>query len=305
MPQKEIFNNLLDKLDNQLSVLTDKSEENAYNTLCALWHKAANNKLSPIKAIKVELLYLKELEIALLEESISRRLSGVPLAHITERQHFMGLDYIVNEGLYIPRKETELLAQTSIDLIKKNNTSNQSVNVIDLCCGIGTVALAISYYCKNTVVYGSDIYNPAIEAAKINANHFGLSNSTTFYCADLFTPFENLEFTNKIDLIVSAPPYITSIKVKQMDKEIAEYEPIEAFDAGPFGISIFNKLISTAPEYLCGNGYLIFECGLGQGKFLSTRLRSNKNYDEVTEICDEHGNIRVLKARRVIGGEYY
>ena len=84
-----------------------------------------------------------------------------------------------------------------------------------------------------------------------------------------------------------------------MAKEIADHEPSEAFDAGPFGLSIFNKLISISPDYLCNDGYLIFECGLGQGEYLAKRLRSNINYGEIDEICDEHGNIRVLKARKV------
>jgi len=84
-----------------------------------------------------------------------------------------------------------------------------------------------------------------------------------------------------------------------MPKEISEHEPIEAFDAGPFGLSIFNQLITKAPEYLRNNGYLIFECGFGQGEFLSKRLKSNEHYGEITQICNEQGIIRVLLAQKV------
>jgi len=299
MPQKTIFKELLLKIEGKLIILADKSEENAQNTLKALWHKASDNRVSPIKANKLELSYLEPNQISALKELIKRRLKGVPLAHLTERQNFMGLDYIVNKGLYIPRKETELLAGTAIELVLKDYSVQSKVKVIDLCTGIGTIALAIAHFCKNSIVFGSDIYKPAIEAAIINTKHFGLENQASFYNADMFDPFESLDLKNKVDIIVSAPPYISTVKVKQMAKEIADHEPSEAFDAGPFGLSIFNKLISISPDYLCNNGYLIFECGLGQGEYLAKRLRSNISYGEIAEICDENGNIRVLKARKV------
>lgn len=85
----------------------------------------------------------------------------------------------------------------------------------------------------------------------------------------------------------------------EMPSEISEHEPTEAFEAGPFGLSIFNQLIAKSPKYLCNNGYLIFECGSGQGEFLAKRLRLNDHYGEITEICDELGDIRVLKAQKV------
>ncbi len=299
MLQNDIYQEFLIKLENNLSILKDKSEENAQNTLNALWHTAAGNHVSAIIADDQVLPDLKPDQIKLLEELINSRISGVPLAHLTERQHFMGIEFVIDKGLYIPRKETELLAKTTIELIKDEYATSERVNVIDLCSGIGTVALAIGHYCNNTIVFGSDIYEPAVNAAKKNVKHFGLDNRATFYHADLFDPFEFHEIKGNTDIIVSAPPYITSVKAKQMEKEILEHEPIEAFDAGPFGISIFNKLISVSPEYLSDNGYLIFECGQGQGEFLSKRLRSNEHYGEVENICDENGHIRVLKAQKI------
>lgn len=299
MKQKELFDNLLEILEKKLIVLNDKREENPQNTLRALWHKANGSRLSPITAEKLKLPILTLLQILLLEESIKERLHGVPLAHLTERQHFMGLDYIVNKGLYIPRKETELLAKTVIDTIKNDFTVEPEVAVIDLCAGIGTVALAVANYCINAKVYGSDIWKPAIEAAKINALHLGLNERATFFNADMFDPFESLSLKNKTKIIVSAPPYISSVKVKQMASEISDHEPQEAFDAGPYGLSIFSILISTAPEYLCENGYLIFECGLGQGEFLANRISKNGHYGDISRICDENDNIRVIKAQKI------
>lgn len=300
MKQKDIYDGYLKILESDLAVLPDKQEENAENTLKALWLTAAGNRVSPIAAEKLAFPVLSSDQINVLDELIQTRLSGVPLAHLTERQDFLGLDYILNKGLYIPRKETELLAKTAIDTISDHFSQDKNVVAMDLCTGIGTVALAIAHYCNNTIVYGSDIYTPAIDAAEINAKHFSLNHRATFINADLFTGFEHLELKNKVKIIVSAPPYISTAKVKNMADEISSHEPKEAFDAGPFGLSVFTALIAIAPEYLVVNGYLIFECGLGQGEFLTKRIEANGHYGTVEKYYDEHGNIRVLKANRAI-----
>jgi release factor glutamine methyltransferase len=299
MPQKAIFQELLLKIEGKLHILIDKSEENPHNTLCALWQTAAGNRVSAISSANYELPFLASIQHNLLDELIDNRLSGVPLAHITERQHFLGMDYILNKGHYIPRKDTELLAETTISLLSENYANKENVTVLDLCSGIGTVALAIANYCKNTKVYGSDIYQPAIVAAEINAKHFGLEEAVKFVKSDMFDQFELPDWKGNADVIVCAPPYISTSKVKQMPREISEHEPSEAFDAGPFGLSIFNQLIAKSPEYLRNNGYLIFECGAGQGEFLAKRLNSNDHYGEITEIRDERGDIRVLKAQKL------
>lgn len=294
MKQEKIFENCLQVLDKSLAVLPDKSEENSRNTLCALWNKASGHSLSPVAAEKMTLPLLEPIQLSLLEELIQSRLAGVPLAHLTERQNFMDLEFIVGEGLYIPRKETELLAQTAITTVRGDFSAQQPITLLDLCTGIGTVALAVAHYCANSRVYGSDIYQPAIEAAMVNAAHFGLQQRATFTHANLFEPFAELR--HGVDVIVSAPPYISSQKVKTMAPEIAHHEPEEAFDAGPFGLDIFNQLIATAPDYLRPGGFLLFECGLGQGAFLAKRIMANKSYRRVTEVLDEAGNVRVLKA---------
>lgn len=297
MIQEKIFSNLLQLLVQHLKVLPDKSEETPRNTLCALWHKAGGQSISPLAAEKVDLPPLQPPQLSLLDELIQSRLAGVPLAHLTQRQNFMDLEFILNEGLYIPRKETELLAKAAIATISAEFPADKLITLLDLCTGIGTVALAVAHLCENSRVYGSDIYKPAIDAALINTQHFGLHERASFIHADMFEPFAELGLKAGVDIIVSAPPYISSVKVKTMDEEIARHEPQEAFDAGPFGLDIFNKLIATAPEYLRPNGYLLFECGLGQGSFLAKRVMANKAYQSIVEVCDEAGNVRVLKAK--------
>jgi len=298
MKQQVLFDQLLTELSENLSILPDKSEETPENTLRALWLLSGGKHFSPILAANMELPELNEIQQEELVTLVANRISGIPLAHLTERQHFQGLDYLLSKGLYIPRHETELLAQTAIDTIHNEFSETPALRLIDLCCGIGTVALAVAHYCPNTAVLGSDIYAPAIEAAKLNITHFELNERARFFYGDLFDPFNPLEMKESIHFIVSAPPYISTVKVEQMESEISQHEPREAFDAGPFGLTIFNKLITESPDYLCSGGYLIFECGLGQADFLYTRLNKNGAYNKVEIINDESGNGRVLKARK-------
>lgn len=298
MEQQTLFNHWIKIIDKQLNVLPDKSEENADNTLRALWLTVSGTRISPVLASTIQLPELTVDQVANLESLIKKRLDGIPLAHLTGRQNFMGLDYILEKGIYIPRKETELLAKSAIDLLKEKFHPNEQVNVLDLCCGIGTVALAIAWYCKNSVAYGSDIYEPAIRFANTNVENFKLEQRASFFHGNLFDPFENIGIKGSTDIIVSAPPYISSAKVPQMAEEIANHEPREAFDAGPFGFFIFNKLISVSPDFLNSKGYLLIECGLGQGEFVAKRMNDNGNYSETIKICDELGNLRVLCAQK-------
>lgn len=297
MTQKNDYNRLLEKLEGNLSILPDKKEETPENTLAALWLTSAGGSYSPIRAVQEQLPVLTSAQLLHLEDLVQERLLGVPLAHLTERQHYLGLDFIVKKGLYIPRRETELLAQTAISLISENYSTLQHINVIDLCSGIGTVALAIAHYCQNAKVFGSDIYKPAVDCAQINARHFNLESRSSFIVGDLFDPTEFDALKGKTQIIVSAPPYISTAKVKNMASEISNHEPSEAFDAGAMGLSIFLRFISKSHEYLESGGFLAFECGLGQGELLIKLISGNKNYSDVKAVHDEAGNIRVVVAK--------
>ena len=298
MKQKNVYTYLLTELENKLNIIPDKSDETPINTLHSLWHLVSGTNLSHISAEKHELKKLTEDQIKQLEKLIYKRLNNTPLAHITKRQHFLGLDFILKEGIYIPRKDTELVAKTAISVIKDYFFNSDNIKIIDVCTGIGTLGIAIANQCINTQIYGSDIYAPAIELAQINSEQFRLLNRTNFYTGDLFEPFSKLGLEGKTQIIVSAPPYISTKKAKNLKEEISNHEPIEAFDAGSFGLSIFTKLISESTTYMKNNGFLIFECGSGQGDFLVKRLKLNPNYKNVKGICDNKNEIRVILAQK-------
>lgn len=284
-------------LANQLSILPDKSEETVDNTLAALWHAAAGNPMSETLASSTPLGNLDEAHVEKLKLLVERRLAGVPLAHLSRRKRFLDLEYVVNEGIYIPRIETELLGRTALGLLSERFADRSEVLVMDLCTGIGTLALAVAHHQSNVRAHASDLLPESIANANANAAHFGLVDRASFYCGDMFKPYESAGLQGRVSVVLSAPPYISAGKVKTLPSEIANHEPEAAFNAGPFGMSIFSELIASSPNYLHAGGYLAMEVGLGQGKFLKERILKNGSYQQVQEVNDEHGNVRVLVAQ--------
>lgn len=284
-----------------LALLPDKPEETAENTLRALWQKALGN---PVSALKAELLPLADLnpsQESVLRTLVAQRLSGVPLAHLTGRQSFMGIELLVGPEALVPRCETELLASAALAKARENGVRATPLRIIDVCTGSGNVALALAEHLRrdhiDAQIFAADLSEGAVELARKNAIHLGLDRIVEFRAGDLLTPFSPSEFAGTADLLTCNPPYINRAKVELMANEIAEHEPRLAFDGGPFGVSILMRLLDEAPRYLRPKGWLIFEVGLGQGPGLIKRLERSDAYGEVQPCCDESGAVRTICAQ--------
>ncbi|HVT32740.1 MAG TPA: HemK/PrmC family methyltransferase [Rhodanobacteraceae bacterium] len=287
-----------------MPVLADKPEENADTTLRALWHTAAGHPKSAVAASNAELPPLREEMRKQLEDLVARRLRGVPLAHLTGRQHFLGLELISGPGALVPRRETELLAEAAIALARAMAAeASAAIVVVDVCSGSGNIALAIARAIPAAKVCGADLSEEAVDLARRNAAALDLADRVRFEAGDLLAPFDSVEFVGRIDLLTCNPPYISSTKVGQMADEIASHEPRLAFDGGPLGVTILMRLLQDAPRWLSPGGWLAFEVGAGQGGPLVRRLRGMKAFCEVRELTNEAGEVRAVLARRADGEE--
>jgi len=283
-----------ERLANNVTFLPDKPEENPDSTARALWLRAAGIPVSAQGAATLELPQLNERQEIALAELVSRRIAGVPLAHLTERQRFLGMEMLVGPDALVPRKETELLASAAIELIAQDGDRGMDCNVIDVCTGSGNVALAIAHHVSDAQVHASDLSEDAVALARRNSAQLGLDARVSFRCGDLLAPFEVDEFLGRIDLLTCNPPYINSAKVERMPEEIAGYEPRLAFDGGALGISILMRLIREAPRFIRSGGWLAFEVGLGQGPALVKRMQANPAYRQVNTRADDTGAVRVV-----------
>ncbi|HEX6640638.1 MAG TPA: HemK family protein methyltransferase, partial [Thermoanaerobaculia bacterium] len=195
------------------------------------------------------------------------------------------------------RRETELVARAAAQLAQRIAAQKGAVRVMDVCTGSANVALAIAIAEPRATVFASDLSEEAVELARLNVAHAGLENRVTLRSGDLLAPFDEPEFVGTIDLLTCNPPYISSGRVDQLPAEIGGHEPRLAFDGGPLGVRILQRLIREAPRMLVPGGWLAFEVGLGQGKSVAQRMRSSGAYASVEPVEDERGETRVLIAR--------
>lgn len=280
-----------------LQTLPDKPEETAASTLAALWHAAAGWPLSVQRAPLEALPDLDAAGLARLRSLMRRRIEGTPLAYLTGRQQFMGLEMIASAEALIPRKETELLGRAALERLRAIVREQGEATVIDVCTGSGNLALALAWHEPRARVWGADLSEEAIALARRNLAHLELGDRVNFRSGDLLTPFDAPEFHGRVDLLVCNPPYISSGKVDGMEREIIGHEPRMAFDGGPLGIRILQRLITAAPRLLRRAGSLVFEVGLGQARGICRRLEQHGGYCDLEEVVDQYGHPRVVSAR--------
>ncbi|MDQ3950999.1 MAG: peptide chain release factor N(5)-glutamine methyltransferase [Gemmatimonadota bacterium] len=284
-------------LEDQWVGLPDKPEETAVSTLRALWLAAAGEPCSVELASRRPLPVLDADGRAALNRLVERRRAGVPLAHLTGRQSFMGLELLAGPEALIPRRETELLGEGALEVLRRTVAERGPAVVMDVCTGSGNLALALAHHEPQCSVIAGDLSDDAVELGRRNAEHTGLADRVRFIRGDLFAPFEAAGLRAAADLIVCNPPYISTAKVAGMPTEIAEFEPRLAFDGGAFGISILFRLVAGAPQFLKPGSWLCFEVGVGQGEPMAKRLERAGGYAIVERVRDGAGEIRALLAR--------
>lgn len=288
----------LRRLQDNWQAAPDKPEETPRNTLLALWSTAAGAPLSAVSASDIALPALDEDAEHRLDSLLDQRIDGVPLAHLTGRQHFLGLDLLAGPEALIPRRETELLGHAAIALAREACEGGRAALAIDVCTGSGNLALALAHHVVDLRVHGADLSAAAVALARRNAATLALDARVSFRAGDLLAPFDQPAFHGRVDLLTCNPPYISSGKVEAMPAEISTHEPRLAFDGGPLGVSLLTRLMQDAPRFLRPGGWLAFEVGLGQGKAMARRLRNDSAWDDVRELVDDAGAVRAVLARR-------
>jgi release factor glutamine methyltransferase len=290
------FSEVLGRLESVWSPLPDKPEETLELTAKALWFAAGRDPRSVARCSDRELPALDEAGIRRLWKLLALRAEGKPLAHLTGRQNFAGLEMLSGPEALIPRRETELLARTAIKILDETLQDQDAAVAIDVCTGSGNVALALAASDPRIKVFGADISTDALELAVRNAEHLGLTSRACFVASNLFDAIDASQLHERAAVVTCNPPYIASSKVPAMAAEISRHEPRLAFDGGAFGLTIISRLLSDAPRFLRPGGSLCFEVGAGNGRFVADRVARNSAYVTVKQVKDEEGILRVIVA---------
>jgi len=207
---------------------------------------------------------------------------------------FLELELEVAPGVLVPRRETELLARTAIawleDREKKPTTQPLAKpRAADVCCGAGNLACALAAS-TGADVFAADISEACVALARRNVAALGLGVDVRQ--GDLLQPLAALA---PFDLIVCNPPYISTGRLAER-ADLSD-EPREAFDGGPYGLSVHQRLIKEALPLLAKEGALMFELGAGQARQIERLFQRAPGYRDVKMICDERGEPRVAVAR--------
>lgn len=217
---------------------------------------------------------------------LQERISGRPLQYIIGSKEFFGLEFKVNEYVLIPRPETETLVEIVIERLKSHSSSK----IIDIGTGSGAIAVSLAKNQKNSSVFATDISSDALIVAIENAKMNKVENQIEFFQGDLFEPLKNKNLEEKIDCVVSNPPYVSEDEFDQLPKEIRDYEPVVALKSGQEGMSFHKKITEGAVDFLKRDGILALEVGLGQAKQVAAFLEKFDKFKHI-EIKKDLGGI--------------
>lgn len=226
-------------------------------------------------------------------EMINKRDSGYPLQYMLHSQEFMGLDFYVEEGVLIPRPDTETLVEKIINLVKNSEYKDKHINILDIGTGSGAIALSLAYYIKNASVTAIDISDTAVKVANINKKNLAIENAEIIK-GDLFGNLNTQD--KKFHIIVSNPPYIEKEEIEKLQIEVAKYEPRLALDGGDSGLIYYERISNIVKDIIYDNGILSVEIGHNQAETVSNMLRNTNLFHKIEVDKDLYGNTRVVTA---------
>lgn len=219
------------------------------------------------------------------EALLERRLTGQPMAYILGQREFYGRTFLVDDGVLIPRPETELLVDAALALALP-----EGARVADIGTGSGCIALTLAAERPRWSVTATDVSEQALVIARHNRARLGLGE-VDIRPGDLFEPLE----TGRFDLIVSNPPYVAHGD-PHLDVGDVRFEPRTALVAGRDGSSILRRLIAAAGSRLRSGGWLLVEHGHDQADQVRA-LYSQAGFGAVESLRDLAGIERVTLGR--------
>ena len=231
-------------------------------------------------------------ELAAYRTMIKQRIDRVPVAYILGEKEFMGLTFKVTPDTLVPRPDTEILVQATVDRLKQ--WTDADVRLADIGTGSGAICLSVLSMLDNIVADTVDISSAARAVAEENAAALGLSERVTFHTGDLLAPIREQQFT----AILSNPPYIPEADIQGLAPEVRCKEPMTALCGGKDGLDFYRRLCDEAPAMLTDDGFMAFEVGIHQATEVA-QLAEASPLIVRTEILKDYAGIdRVVVAWR-------
>jgi release factor glutamine methyltransferase len=223
---------------------------------------------------------------------VARRVKGEPIPRIKGHYAFRGLDLLIRDNVFVPRASSELLAEEAIRALRRQRARRVAV---DVATGAGPVALAVANEVRNADVWGVDISADAAMLGKDNARRLGLANAH-FRAGDLLDALPK-RLRGAIDVFTIHPPYVLRGDLKELPREIREFEPLVSLtDGSDDGLGLVRRLATEAHDWLKPGGILLVEVGTYLSRKTQATLRAAALVD-VTWTKDDLGVTRVVSGR--------
>lgn len=217
---------------------------------------------------------------------LSRRLNGEPWQYIIGKTNFLGLNVFCDNGVFIPRPETEWMVAEAIKKLK----DFYSPSILEIGSGSGAISVAIASNISHAKIIATDISKKAVDLCKKNVDYHNLGDKIDIVCADLLGCFSNVQ---NFDMIISNPPYIPENDLKNLDV-VVKNEPELALNGGYGGVSLINRILDYSKDMLKTGGYIFVELDILNIPYIKVPESINcliKN--------DQYGRKRVLQGVKI------
>lgn len=231
------------------------------------------------------------------EALLARRVAREPLQHIVGSTVFRYATLLVRAGVFVPRPETEVVAQVAIDEASVIAATGHQPLVVDLCCGAGGIALSVATEVPSAVVHAVDASREAVNLTVANARALGATR-VSVVTGDVADQSLLTDLDGTVDVLVSNPPYIPSDAIP-LDPEVRDYDPPAAlFGGGVDGLDVPNAVVVAAARLLRPGGLFVMEHADVQGESTRTLAMLTGSFTSIETRQDLAGRDRMLVARR-------
>lgn len=215
-----------------------------------------------------------------LDAMVVQRVSGLPLEVIVGWAEFAGLRIVVESGVFVPRRRTEVVVREAVAFAEPGSV------VLDLCCGTGAVGAAIHAAVGGVELYASDIEPAAVRCARRNVESVG----GQVFEGDLFDPLP-ASLRGRVDLLVVNAPYVPTDAIALMPPEAREHEPHITLDGGADGVDVQRRVAAGAAEWLAPGGHLLIETSREQASRTAEAFAVSGLTAEVRRAEDVDGTV--------------
>ncbi len=241
---------------------------------------------------------LEDEQLSAIRELVRRRGDGEPVAHITGEREFHGRAFAVSADVLIPRPETEMLVELTLQRARALSGAGDGLRIADVGTGSGCVAITLAVELPGAAVTATDVSEAALAVAAANLGRHGLTERVELLCGSWCDPLKGRAF----DIVVSNPPYIPTAELGGLARDVRDHEPALALDGGVDGLEAYRELLPSIAEVLDPAGWVGVEIDIRAAEAvaeigraaLGTRTRSAPHDDltgrprVVTFECQAH-----------------